>query len=85
MLPFPAQVLVTALSTVISTAHAGQPLVADDASLVTPATCQVETWVHPAKDGRECWMQPASNSTGNVEFGGTNRGAAGNRWDFDRS
>src|SRR5437762_3423990 len=29
-----------------TSAHAGQPLVTDDAAVVAPKTCQLETWTH---------------------------------------
>ena len=49
-------------------AEAAQPLFTDDAAVVTPQTCQVEAWVRSSHDGREYWMQPACNPTGNVEI-----------------
>lgn len=49
-------------------ARAGQPLVTDDASIVAPKTCQVETWVSASDDSHDYWAQPACNFTGNLEF-----------------
>jgi len=49
-------------------AHAGQPLVTDDAAIVAAGTCQLEAWTRPAGDGRSDWMQPACNFTGNLEL-----------------
>ena len=49
-------------------AHAGQPLVTDDAAVVAPKTCQLETWAHWLRDAREYWAQPACNFTGNLEL-----------------
>jgi hypothetical protein len=52
----------------ISAARAGQPLATDDAAVVAPKTCQVETWVRWMHDSREYWTQPACNFTGNLEL-----------------
>jgi hypothetical protein len=51
-----------------SSAEAGQPLVTDDAAIVAPKACQVETWARYAHDGHEYWAQPACNFTGNLEL-----------------
>jgi hypothetical protein len=51
-----------------SAAQAGEPLVTDDAAIVSPKTCQIEVWARSLHDGREYWAQPACNFTGNVEF-----------------
>jgi hypothetical protein len=51
-----------------SSAQAAQPLVTDDAAVVTPKTCQLEAWIHSTRDGREYWAQPACNFTGNLEL-----------------
>ena len=51
-----------------SPAHAGQPLVTDDAAIVAAKTCQLEAWTHAMHGSREYWAQPACNFTGNVEF-----------------
>ena len=48
--------------------QAGQPLVTDDAAVVAPKTCQLETWGRFAHDGRQYWAQPACNFTGNLEL-----------------
>ena len=48
--------------------RAGQPLVTDDAAIVAPQTCQLESWVHWTPDGHEYWAQPACNFTGNLEL-----------------
>ena len=49
-------------------AHAAQPLVTDDAAVVAPKTCQLETWARWVHDAREYWAQPACNFTGNLEL-----------------
>lgn len=51
----------------MSTVQAGQPLVTDDAALVTARTCQVEAWAPPARDDRQHAIQPACTPTGDVE------------------
>lgn len=48
--------------------HAGQPLATDDAAVVAPKTCQLETWSEFEHDGREYWAQPACNFGGNLEL-----------------
>ena len=56
-----------ALATV-ATAHAGQPLVTDDAAVVADKTCQLEAWIRPSHAARSYWIQPACNFGGNFEF-----------------
>jgi len=68
------------LAAVAFDARAGQPLVTDDAALVTPRTCQLEAWTLPSRDGTQYWMQPACNPTGNLELA---VGLASNRPDDD--
>ena len=55
-----------------STVHAARPLVTDDARVVDPSACQVESWVRKNRDSTETWALPACNFTGNLEltFGG---------------
>jgi len=52
--------------------HAARPLITDDARIVDPKSCQLETWVRRNVDSREYWALPACNPTGNLElsFGG---------------
>ena len=52
----------------VASVHAGEPLVVDDAAVVTPKTCQVEAWSRLTHDTREYWVQPACNFTGNLEL-----------------
>lgn len=54
------------------TAHAGRPMVVDDATLTNPYSCQIETWSQKNADSKEYWLLPACNFTGNFElaFGG---------------
>ena len=53
-------------------AHAARPLITDDARIVDPKSCQLETWVRKNTQSTEYWALPACNPTGNVElaFGG---------------
>jgi len=59
-----------ALALIVSavSAKAAQPLVTDDAAVVTAKTCQLEAWARSAHDGQEFWAQPACNFTGNLEL-----------------
>lgn len=54
-----------ALSTV---AHAARPMNTDDARIVDPKACQLESWVKHPKGHTEFWAQPACNFTGNLEL-----------------
>jgi len=56
------------LGAIAASAHAGQPLVTDDAAVVAPKTCQLEAWIASGHEGREYWAQPACNFTGNLEL-----------------
>lgn len=53
-------------------AQAARPLITDDARIVDPKSCQLETWVRRNVGSTEFWALPACNPTGNVEltFGG---------------
>lgn len=53
-------------------AQAARPLITDDARIVDPKSCQIETWARRNADSSEFWTLPACNPTGNVEltFGG---------------
>ncbi len=64
------------LSFAARAAHAARPFVTDDARVVDPGGCQIETFVK--RQGkfseREFWLLPACNPSGNLEltFGGFN-------------
>lgn len=49
-------------------AHAARPLLTDDARIVAPKACQVESWVRRNRDSTEYWALPACNPTGNLEL-----------------
>lgn len=53
-------------------ADAARPMITDDARVVDPGACQVESWVKRNRDSIEYWALPACNVTGNLEltFGG---------------
>jgi len=48
-------------------------MITDDARIVDPKACQVESWVRRNRDSTEFWALPACNPTGGVEltFGGS--------------
>lgn len=50
------------------TARAARPMVTDDARVVDPKACQVETWVRRNQGSTEFWAIPACNFTGNLEL-----------------
>ncbi|HEX2830528.1 MAG TPA: hypothetical protein VHP37_29595 [Burkholderiales bacterium] len=50
-------------------ARAARPMITDDARIVDPRACQVETWVRRNEDhSTELWAIPACNPTGNLEL-----------------
>jgi hypothetical protein len=53
-------------------AKAARPMITDDARVVDPKACQVESWVRRNRDFTELWALPACNPTGYFEltFGG---------------
>ncbi|MDB5867277.1 MAG: hypothetical protein JWO70_5083 [Betaproteobacteria bacterium] len=55
-----------------SPAQAARPMITDDARIVDPRACQLETWVKRNDASTEQWAIPACNPTGNLElaFGG---------------
>ena len=62
--------------------HAARPMVTDDARLVDPKSCQVESWVRYNRDSEEYWALPGCNFTGNLELtlgGALGKDAAGTR------
>jgi hypothetical protein len=59
--------------------HAARPMITDDARIVDPHACQVETWVRRNDASTEYWAVPACNPTGNLElaFGGSRTNESG--------
>lgn len=49
-------------------AEAARPMVVDDARLVDPGACQIESWRRFNRDGQETWVLPGCNVTGNLEL-----------------
>ncbi|MEO8441651.1 MAG: hypothetical protein ABI547_04140, partial [Betaproteobacteria bacterium] len=54
-----AVVLVAVISA--AGAHAARPMVVDDARLVDPGACQLETWRRFNRDSHETWALPGCN------------------------
>lgn len=48
-------------------AHAARPMITDDARLVDPKSCQLESWVKDNRGSTEFWALPSCNFTGNLE------------------
>ncbi|MFN7183634.1 MAG: hypothetical protein ACK4MZ_05525 [Thermomonas haemolytica] len=65
--------------------QAGSPMVVDDAGIVAPGSCQLESWVRQARSGGEAWALPACNLGGDLELtvGGAALSARGARTDGD--
>ncbi len=49
-------------------AHAARPLITDDARVVDPGACQLESWLRRTRVATEYWALPACNPTGNLEL-----------------
>ena len=67
-----AQAALLASALTAPAAHAGRPMMVDDAAIVGARNCQLESWVQNNPDSREYWAVPACNLGGNLEvaFGG---------------
>ena len=64
-----ATLVAVALVGVSNAAQAARPMITDDARLVDPKACQIESWARRNQDGtNEFWAQPACNPTGNLEL-----------------
>ena len=48
--------------------QAARPLYTDDARIVDPGACQVESWVRADRDSTELWAMPGCNFSGNLEL-----------------
>jgi len=51
----------------INIAKAARPMLTDDARIVDPKACQLESWVRDSKDVTEYWALPACNVSENLE------------------
>jgi hypothetical protein len=49
-------------------AQAARPMVTDDARVVDPQSCQMESWVRREHGRTELWALPGCNATGNLEL-----------------
>jgi len=56
------------LLTMINAAHAARPMYTDDARIVEPGSCQLESWVRNNPASTERWALPGCNFTGNLEL-----------------
>lgn len=52
----------------MSEARAARPMVTDDARVVDPKSCQLESWVRMNRASTEYWMLPGCNFSGRVEL-----------------
>lgn len=65
---FPLALVVLGAMGALAPAHAGSPMVVDDADIVDAQACQLESWVQHARAGNEYWVLPACNFSGSVEW-----------------
>ncbi len=61
-------VLAFGLALAASAAYSARPMVVDDARIVDPGSCQLETWRRFNRDSKETWALPGCNPTGNLEL-----------------
>ncbi|HEY2628316.1 MAG TPA: hypothetical protein VGI57_04280, partial [Usitatibacter sp.] len=67
-----------AASSLAGPAQGARPMYTDDARVVDPKSCQVESWVRFNRDSTEYWALPACNPFGFFEL---TYGGAGTRFD----
>lgn len=77
--PLTACVLALAALLAAGPTQAARPMITDDARIVDPKSCQLESWTKFNRDSTEYWAQPACNFTGNLELA---IGAARGKSDF---
>ena len=58
-----------ALALLAPNAHAGRPMTVDDAVILTPGQCQLETYALHDAQHNEYWATPACNVGGTWELG----------------
>jgi hypothetical protein len=74
MRPTPPQRLLAAVLAMLACAavpgpaRAARPMITDDARIIDPGSCQVETWFRFNRDSNEYWALPGCNPTGNLEI-----------------
>jgi hypothetical protein len=56
------------LTAVPAPAHAARPMMTDDARIVDPRSCQIESWSRFLKNGWEGWALPGCNPVENLEI-----------------
>ncbi|MFC0253043.1 hypothetical protein [Massilia consociata] len=56
------------LSSLSIPGQAGRPMITDDAGIVDPRACQLETWTQRGPRARAFWAVPACNFTGKLEL-----------------
>lgn len=71
------------LSFFSSVAHAARPMITDDARIIDPKSCQVESWAKSNRHSTEFWALPACNPFGFFEL--TIGGAITNEKNNDRT
>ena len=59
----------------VENASAARPMITDDARIIDPQSCQIESWARSSKDSEEYWALPACNPLGFFELtlGGSKR------------
>lgn len=60
--------LAVLVATASGPAFAARPLITDDARIVDPKSCQLESWMQFQSGGNEYWALPGCNFTGNLEL-----------------
>ena len=53
---------------IFDVAQAARPMLTDDARIVDPKSCQLESWVRDSKHMTEYWALPACNVAENTEL-----------------
>lgn len=48
--------------------YAGRPMIVEDATILAPNACQLESWMQDSRGSTEYWAVPACNFTGNLEL-----------------
>jgi len=61
-------VLTFFLLLMVDHSFAARPMITDDARIIDPQSCQVESWVKSSKDSEEYWALPACNPLGFFEL-----------------
>ncbi|HLX22160.1 MAG TPA: hypothetical protein VKR38_02345 [Usitatibacter sp.] len=79
----PTLLFALALATALP-ARAARPMYTDDARIVDPKSCQVESWIRDNRDSTEYWALPACNPFGWFEltYGGAGTRFSGESMEF---